>query len=310
MGDNDSLGMEVLFTGVILVSLQGYGALTRQSWDIARFLPPASGAVLRPVLDERRTTLWWAGLCAVSLLNVALWLVATRVELPNTTYRFWQLVLSGIYVAVCAFRSAFPRVDLERLCLWDTALSAIFTGRSVATLAELCFAVQCTLFLAKLSDMIHVPFLATLSPWIVPVIVLAQLSCWYAVLTLNHLGHAVEELLWTFILVLLAGGFANAWVHTHGVLSIVLATSIVCCGGAALVMSVIDVPMYIARWRHHRRAATPYLPLWGGLKDTLARRHLTHEWSIWRQEVPWMTLYFSVGVWLSIGMAVVECLAP
>jgi len=26
--------------------------------------------------------------------------------------------------------------------------------------------------------------------------------------------------------------------------------------------------------------------------------------------VPWITLYFSVGVWLSIGMALVESLAP
>jgi hypothetical protein len=75
-------------------------------------------------------------------------------------------------------------------------------------------------------------------------------------------------------------------------------------------MSLIDVPMYIARWQHHRRAATPYLPLLAGLRDSFARRHLTREWIVWRREVPWMTLYFSVGVWLSIGMALVESLVP
>jgi hypothetical protein len=310
MDDTNSLGMTVLFAGVMLVSIHGYGALTRQSWGLAPFLSFTSVSVLRPALDERWTTLWWAGLCGASLLNVMLWLAATRVELPDTAYRSWQLGLSGIYVAVCAFRSAFPRVDLERLCLWDSPLSAIFTGRSVATLAEMCFAVQCALFVAKLSDMTHVASLAVLSPWIVPVIAMAQLSCWYAVITLNHLGHAVEELLWTCVVALLAVGFASAWFHTQGMLSLVLAFAVVCCGGAALVMSAVDVPMYIARWRQHRSAATPYLPLWGGLKDTLARRHLTREWRVWRQEVPWMTLYFSVGVWLSIGMALVELLAP
>jgi len=259
---------------------------------------------------ERKTALWWAGLCGASLVNVGLWLAAARVELPNTTYRSWQLVLSGIYVAVCAFRSAFPRVDLERLCLWDTPLSAIFIGRFVATLAEMCFAVQCTLFLSKLSEITRVASLDMLSVCIVPVIVIAQLSCWYAVITLNHLGHAIEELLWTFIVALLAVGFANAWFHTHGVLRTALTIAIVCCGGAALLMSLIDVPMYISRWQHHRRAENSYLPLLGGLKDTLARRHSTRNWIVWRREVPWMTLYFSVGVWLSIGMALVESLAP
>lgn len=274
------------------------------------YLSVASVSVLGPAQDERKTTLWWIGLCGASLLNVGLWLVATRVEMPDTTYRSWQLVLSGVYVAVCAFRSIFPRVDLERLCLWDTPLSAIFTGRSVATLAEMCFAVQCTLFLSKLSEITRVASLDTLALWIVPVIVIAQLSCWYAVITLNHLGHVVEELLWTFIVALLAVGFANAWLHTHGVLRIVLSMGIVCGGAAVLLMGLIDVPMYIARWRHHRRVATPYLPLWEGLQDTLARRHLTRSWIVWRREVPWMTLYFSVGVWLSIGMALVESLTP
>src|SRR5262245_36403867 len=83
--DNHSLSMKIFFAGVILVSLHGYGALTRQTWGIARFLPLASGLVLRSSLEARRTTLWWAGLCGASLLNVALWLVATRVELPDAT---------------------------------------------------------------------------------------------------------------------------------------------------------------------------------------------------------------------------------
>ncbi len=174
----------------------------------------------------------------------------------------------------------------------------------------MCFAVQCTLCLAKLSR--NDP--CRLSGFACAVDCsrdrMAQLSCWYAVITLNHLGHVVEELLWTFIVALLAVGFANAWLHTHGVREIVLSMGIVCGSGAVLLMSLIDVPMYIARWHHQRRAKTPYLPLWGGLQDTLARRHLTRSWIVWRREVPWMTLYFTVGVWLSIAMALIESLAP
>jgi len=255
------------------------------------------------------TMLWWAGLCGISLLNVGMWLVAAQIALPDTQYRSWQLALSGIYVAVCAFRAAFPRVDLERFCLWDTSLSTIFAGRFAATLAEMCFAVQCALFLSKLSEMTRLAYLDTLSVFIVPVVVMAQLSCWYAVLTLNHLGHVVEETLWALVLALLAGGFAGCWFHTQGELRVVMAIGILCCGGAALLIGLIDVPMYISRWYHHRRADRHYLPIGGGLQDTLARRQLTRNWLVWRREVPWMTLYFSVGCWLSIGMVLLESMA-
>ncbi len=37
-----------------------------------------------------------------------------------------------------------------------------------------------------------------------------------------------------------------------------------------------------------------------GLGDVLQRRRVAHRWSEWRPEVPWMSLYFSVGVWLSL----------
>jgi hypothetical protein len=260
-------------------------------------------------MSERTTMLWWSGLCGVSLLNIGMWLMAAHAKLPQTQYRSSQLVLSGIYVAVCAFRSVFPRVDLERICLWDTPFSAIFTGRFAATLAEMCFAAQCALFLSKLAEITGLVYLETFSMFIVPIILLAQLLCWYAVLTLNHLGHAFEELLWTLVIALLAGSFVGSWFHTNGLLRIVIAIGFLCCGAAALVMSLIDVPMYISRWHHHRRTKLRYLTLVKGLQDALSRRRSTRNWVIWRREVPWMTLYFSVGVWLSIGMAFLESMA-
>lgn len=260
-------------------------------------------------LGERATLLWWSVLCVVSLLNVTMWLMATRAELPDSSYSFWQLLLSGIYVAVCAFRAIFPRVDLERLCLWDTRLSAIFTGRFAAMVAEVCFAVQCALFLAKLSEMTEAPYIQPLAVAIVPMIVIAQMMCWFGVLTLNHFGHVVEELLWALAVILLALGLIGCWPYTEGPVKLAIAVGMVCCAGTALLILCIDVPMYLSRWSQHRRARHGYLPLVAGLQDTLSRRHSTRAWHIWRREVPWMTLYFSVGVWLSIGMALLETLA-
>jgi hypothetical protein len=115
-----------------------------------------------------------------------------------------QLLLSGIFAAACAFRSILPRVDLERQCLWNSPLSSIFVGRSVATIAELCFAGQCALLIAKLSALTGNASLQVVAWSIVPLIVLAQLCCWHAVISLNHLGHAIEEILWSVLAFLMA----------------------------------------------------------------------------------------------------------
>jgi len=32
----------------------------------------------------------------------------------------------------------------------------------------------------------------------------------------------------------------------------------------------------------------------------------TSEWDVWREEAPWMTLYFSIGVWTSLAMVLLQ----
>lgn len=48
------------------------------------------------------------------------------------------------------------------------------------------------------------------------------------------------------------------------------------------------------------------LTLATGLRDSQRRRHTTFAWKIWREEVPWMTVYFSIGLWTSLAMVLVE----
>src|SRR5215471_8021246 len=124
---------------------------------------------------------WWSVLFLVSMGNLVLWLViaARGVHGPSDGYVAKQLWLSGFFAGACAFRSVLPRVDLERQCLWDSPLSSIFVGRSVATVAELCFAGQCALLIAKLSSVTGSAWLQVLGWSIVPLILLAQLCCWY-----------------------------------------------------------------------------------------------------------------------------------
>ena len=67
---------------------------------------------------------------------------------------------------------------------------------------------------------------------------------------------------------------------------------------------LVDVRMYVRRWRQWA----------GGLRTSVAterrdshlRRRPTLSWEVWREEAPWMTLYFSIGVWTSLAMVLLE----
>jgi hypothetical protein len=140
---------------------------------------------------------------------------------------------------------------------------------------------------------------------IVPLVVVAELCCWYAVISLNHLGHAIEEILWSALVFVMALSLGLTSGQMPADIRILSGFGMVACAGAALLMLAVDVPMYLARWRHARSSGVRYLSLVEGLRDGLQRRRVAHRWSEWRPEVPWMSLYFSVGVWLSLCLVVV-----
>ena len=66
-------------------------------------------------------------------------------------------------------------------------------------------------------------------------------------------------------------------------------------------MTLVDIPMYLSRWRRARRERQPCLSLREGLRDARSRRVPTTAWAVWRPEVAWLTGYFSVAVWVSLS---------
>jgi hypothetical protein len=77
-----------------------------------------------------------------------------------------------------------------------------------------------------------------------------------------------------------------------------------CAAGVAYVVYMfgVDVPMYWARWVADQAHGRQYLSVAQGLVDASARWVVSHRWEDWRSEVVWMSLYFSVAVWLSIAL--------
>jgi hypothetical protein len=80
-----------------------------------------------------------------------------------------------------------------------------------------------------------------------------------------------------------------------------------------LFMVTTDVPMYLQRWQAATASGQPVLGLLAGLHDLAGRWMVIHDIARWRDEIPWMSLYFSVAVWASLllgGFGLIRHLLP
>ena len=213
-----------------------------------------------------------------------------------------QVVLAAVYVFGCAFRSALPVFDIPRLCLFDTWLSSAFVGRSVATLAELCFVAQWALLLRDAARLTQSQFLKVSSHLIVPLIAVAEVCSWYSVLTTSNVGHIIEESLWGLSATLVVISLAAFQPRCPKSWRPALIAAVVLGSGYAAYMFLVDVPMYWSRWMADRASGRGYLTIAQGAADMFERRVVSHSWDDWKSEVLWMSLYFSVAVWISISL--------
>src|SRR6516165_3559101 len=151
--------------------------------------------------------IWWICLTIVSALNITLWfkLVAHWSRTaprgaagvsPGILAIEPLLLLAALYVFGCAFRSVLPRADVQRICLFDTWLSSVMVGRSVATVAELCFAAQWAIVLRELGRISHSDTTRNIAGAVVPLIVLAECCSWFAVISTDFLGNVLENSIW------------------------------------------------------------------------------------------------------------------
>ncbi len=240
-----------------------------------------------------KTYIWWRLLCGVSVLNVLLWGWVFSLQTAMDSKSQIQTALSAIYVLVCAFRSFYPRIDLERNCLHDSPLSSIVLGRACATVAEICFSIQCALIIYNLGIFIEASWVVLISYTFVPIIILAQLFCWYATLTLNHYWHALEESAWVLMITLALFCLINGYLSLDGQKKLVMLAGISACLGSLYIMVFVDIPMYLARVKLHHTAGKQYLTLSAGIQDAWGRRVQTSDWAIWKKEVLWLTSYFT-----------------
>jgi hypothetical protein len=251
---------------------------------------------------------WWAVLCVLGVFNVCVWGFSSWFFLRFKSHapshfatRFPHILLSAGYVLGCAFRGLLPRADVQRIVLYDSWLSSVFVGRSVATIAELCFVAQWALLLHELGSDHEDKLVTKISLVVVPLIVVAETSSWYAVITTSYLGNAIEQSLWTFTAGLMACALVVLWRRAEGgAHRTFLGAAVVACTGFVAFMCTVDVPMYLSRWQADELSGRAYFSLLEGLRDVSGHWIVTHSYQDWRDEIAWMTLYFSVAVWISL----------
>jgi hypothetical protein len=249
---------------------------------------------------------WHASLCVFAILNAAAWVSAARrlthrgAELPADVLATRRLLLwlSAVYVVGCAFRSALPMIDAARICLYDTPLSRVAVGRSVATIAELCFVAQWALLLREATGTSGRPLVRQAAFALLPLGVLAETFSWLGVLTGNNLLHAFENSVWTVGAVLVLLAVAALRESAEPRFQPMFAVGVAVIGAYIAFMTAVDVPMYLQRWY----ALGAGLPIAMGVEQVLQRCTPVQVLAVWRDDMPWLTLYFSAAVWLSIAL--------
>jgi hypothetical protein len=254
---------------------------------------------------------WWGLLTLVSGANIAIWFLLYRRfhkhptgSLHDTSGIELMLLLCAAYVFGCAFRSFLPRADVQRICLFDTWLSSIVVGRSVATVAEVCFAAQWAMILHQLGTMTGADTTLNAAWVLVPLILIAECFSWHAVLTKNYLGNAIENSIWAVAFLVVGVGLCRLLPEFNGPVRLALIIAISGIAAYLAFLMAIDVPMYLSRWQADLAEGSKPLGALEGFHDARTRWVVTHDFAQWKDEIAWMSLYFSAAVWASLALCV------
>jgi hypothetical protein len=143
---------------------------------------------------------------------------------------------------------------------------------------------------------------------ILPLILIAECFSWYAVLTTNYLGNAIENSIWAVAFLVVGIGLCRLLPEFNGPVRVALAIAIIGIAGYLAFLMTIDVPMYLNRWQVALADGSTHLGFFEGFHDASTRWVVTHDFAHWKDEIVWMSLYFSAAVWASLALCVVYSL--
>jgi hypothetical protein len=133
-------------------------------------------------------------------------------------------------------------------------------------------------------------------------ILAAECCSWYAVITTSYLGNTIENSIWALAFSLIAIALLRLLGEFHGIARLAIGLTIAGVVFYLAFLVVIDVPMYFTRWQADLASGREPLGLVAGLHDVSTRWIVTHDLAQWKDELAWMSLYFSAAVWSSLAL--------
>lgn len=252
--------------------------------------------------------IWWRLLSFIAAFNICLLIYSylkLKGKLPMVSdqlkrIRNWQFLLAAIYTLGCGFRSILPRGDIRRIVLYDHWISSVAIGRSVATIAELSFVAQWCFILYEAGIHTGNKTLLKIAKWPFFLIVVAEMFSWYACTTTNYIGSVVEESLWAVAAAVTLYGFVIARKYYTKAQRHFFSAGIMASALYVVYMVTVDVPNYVRGWLAGKANGKVYSTLVEGFREVATEWRLTRSYVDWQYEFVWMTLYFSLAVWISI----------
>jgi hypothetical protein len=159
--------------------------------------------------------IWWGCMVVISLFNLALLLrlYVTRQGSARTRSN------AALFTLVCAYRALLPRIDVPRICFWDTPASWVLFGRLGSTAAELTWTYQFYSLLravhrggaaSKVRSTRKVLRTASAAIGLASV---AEVFSWTNLISGSDLYSTAEQALWSVLFLMLAAGYGGTREH-------------------------------------------------------------------------------------------------
>ena len=269
--------------------------------------------------DNLKGKRWNQGLTLVSVINIFIitYYYFSKHNLNKFSKKLTILVM--IYTYVCAIRGIYPRIEDSGLCAYDNTISKPIIGRTLATVAELSFAMFFVLLtktflkdIFKINNNTNLLGLKKINNVLFPLIILAQIFCWIGSITKDTQWNALEESLWAIFALVKVVIYSimyyniykisnNKLTNSIKLLKMLIPFIVIFMSVYFIYMVCIDVPLYIKKSKNYKGKLNS---LFQGLKELSLCRVVTFSYKKWKNEIPWLTSYFTLAVWFAIFMLI------
>lgn len=259
---------------------------------------------------------WWWTMLVVSVFNVVLLIAALRTSKTSSPPKEKAVLAAAaiLFTLTCAYRAILPRVDVVRQCWFDSPANWIIFGRFFACWAEIGWATQMGLVLRRLAISMQEQGMISHSVRtrahqagiaVISMACFAECWSWTNLITESDLFSTVEQALWCALFLVTGVGM----VVLMRMLDKPLRSTPYMLFAALVIMMGLEqgyeaFGLYLTRFLDEQHRGVPFQGFVTGLGKLADCAHVTKNINNWKDDFPWMTGYFSVGVWSSIWLAV------